>query len=128
MYFCAQIKIINKMKKIFLGLIATLAISFASNAQNAEQRAIQKAEAAAKQCVNDLDFPNGLDFVSTAVAYQICDYRTPNPNYFGYAVTVNGTPKCAPNTFCPQVIYPIATVYVSCSGQVTEVVCGTVAQ
>jgi hypothetical protein len=113
------------MKKIFLGLIASIAISFASNAQNMEQRAINKAEAAARSCVRDLDFPNGLTFVSTAVAYQVCDYMTPNPNYFGYAVTVNGTPKCAPNTYCPQVIYPIATVYVSCSGEVTEVICGT---
>jgi hypothetical protein len=116
------------MKKVILGLIATIAISFASTAQDMEQRAIQKAEAAARQCVNDLDFPNGLEFVSTAAVYQICDYRTPNPNYFGYVVTVNGQPKCAPNTFCPQVIYPIATVYVSCSGEVTQVDCGVVAE
>lgn len=116
------------MKKVFLMVIALVAFSFASNAQNQEQRAINKAEAAAKKCVNELNFPNGMEFVSSAAVYQICDYTTPNPNYFGYVVTVNGAPKCAPNTFCPQVIYPIATVYVSCSGEVTEVVCGTVSE
>jgi hypothetical protein len=126
-YFCTQIKK-TSMKKLILGLIATVAISFASNAQNMEQRAINKAEAAARQCVKDLDFPNGLELVSSANVYQICDYMTPNPNYFGYMVTVNGKPKCAPNTFCPQVIYPIATVYVSCNGEVTEVVCGVSAE
>jgi hypothetical protein len=112
------------MKKLILGLIAVVAITFASNAQNIEQRAINKAEAAARECVRELDFPNGLNFVSNATAYQVCDYMTPNPNYFGYVVQVSGTPRCAPNTLCPQVIYPIATVYVSCSGQVTEVICG----
>lgn len=116
------------MKKILLVFLAIVGFSFASNAQNMEQRAINKAEAAAKKCVNELSFPNGLDFVSTATVYQVCDYSTPNPNYFGYVVTVNGSPKCAPNTICPQVIYPIATVYVSCSGEVTEVQCGTVSE
>ncbi|MES2587952.1 MAG: hypothetical protein V4622_03160 [Bacteroidota bacterium] len=113
------------MKRVLLVIIALVGFSFASNAQNQEQRAINKAEAAAKKCVNELDFPNGLEFVSSATVYQICDYTTPNPNYFGYVVNVNGKQKCAPNTLCPQVIYPIATVYVSCSGEVTEVICGT---
>ncbi len=113
------------MKKLIFILVALVGFSFASNAQNQEQRAINKAEAAAKKCVNELNFPNGLEFVSSASVYQICDYTTPNPNYFGYTVTVNGKPKCAPNTVCPQVIYPVATVYVSCSGEVTDVICGT---
>jgi hypothetical protein len=116
------------MKKVILSIVALVVFSFTSVAQNQEQRAIQKAEAASRSCVNELDFPNGLEFVSSASAYQVCDYSTPNPNYFGYVVTVNGKPRCAPNTFCVQVIYPIATVYVSCSGQVTEVICGTAAQ
>lgn len=118
----------NTIKKSIVALVAIFAFSAAANAQSLEQRAIQKAEASARQCINDLGYPSNLELVSSAEAYQICDYMNPNPNYFGYKVTVYGRTQCPPNMVCIQVIYPIATVYVSCGGDVTQVDCGVVAE
>ncbi len=111
------------MKKLILGAIAVVAISFSSKAQNLEERAINKAEAAARECMRDMDLQNGLHLTSTATANLICDYAHPSPNYFGYVVEVSARPICPPNQVCIQVIYPVATVYVDCIGNVYEVVC-----
>ncbi len=113
------------MKKIFFLFAFILCSTLSVNAQNLEQRAIAKAEAAARQCVNEFNYPNGWEMVSFATAYQICDYRFGgNPNIFGYSVQVAIRPRCAPNQFCIQVIQPLATVLVDCGGEVTEVTCG----
>lgn len=111
------------MKKLILGAIAVLAISFSSTAQDFEQRAMQKAEAASRDCARNLDLPNGYELHSSAVPYVACDYRTGNPNQLGYVVQVWATPNCPPNMICIQVVYPVATVYVDCGGEVVEVIC-----
>ena len=113
------------MKKFFFVLSFILCSTLSVNAQNLEQRAIAKAEAAAQQCLSELDYPNGWEMVSFASVNQVCDYRFGgNPNIFGYVVQVAIRPRCAPNQFCIQVIQPLATVTVSCGGEVTEVNCG----
>lgn len=111
------------MKKLILGVIATVAISFSSMAQDFENRAIQKAEAAARECARNMDLPAGYEFLSVATPYVACDYSTGNPNQLGYVVEVYAQPNCPPNQICIQVIVPVATVYVDCQGQVVEVIC-----
>jgi hypothetical protein len=113
------------MKKIILILTVILCSTLSANAQNLEQRAIAKAEAAAQQCMNELNYPNSWEMVSFATEYQVCDYRFGgNPNIFGYSVQVAVRPRCAPNQYCIQMIQPLATVLVDCSGEVIEVNCG----
>lgn len=114
------------MKKLFAITILTL-FAFVVSAQGpGETRALNKAEAAARQCLNQMNYPNNLTLHSSATVSTICDYIHPNPQYFGYRVTVWGTPNCPPNQYCIQIIYPIATVEVSCTGQVTNVQCGVI--
>lgn len=113
------------MKKIILVLTLILCSSLSLEAQNLEQRAIARAEAAAQQCVNELNYPNGWEMISFASEYQVCDYRFGgNPNIFGYSVQVAIRPRCEPNQNCIQIIQPLATVLVDCGGQVTEINCG----
>ncbi len=113
------------MKKIILGAIAVVAISFSSMAQDMENRARHKAEAASRDCARDLGLPNGYELHSSAEPYMACDYRTGNPNQLGYVVQVWATPNCPPNMLCIQIVYPVATVYVDCGGEVVEVICSS---
>ena len=113
------------MRNVLLVIGVVLLSTFTTSAQNLEQRAISRAEAAAQQCINELDYPNGWELVSLASEYQVCDYRFGgNPNMFGYVVQVAIRPRCAPNQLCIQVILPLATVFVDCGGQVSETICG----
>ena len=113
------------MKKILVLILFAAVFSLDAASQNLEQRAKARAEAAARQCFNEQDYPNGWEMVSYASEYQVCDYRFGgNPNIFGYVVQVAIRPRCAPNQFCVQVIQPLATVFVDCGGQVSEVICG----
>lgn len=117
------------MKKLILIAVVFFAANFSLSAQNMEQRAINRAEAVARQCIAELDFPNNLEFVSAAEPYVACEYRSiPNPNNMGYKVTVFGRTQCPPNLVCIQVIYPIATVYVGCGGAIDRVECGVAAE
>ncbi|MCE3295612.1 MAG: hypothetical protein K0R65_1326 [Crocinitomicaceae bacterium] len=113
------------MRKLILGIIATIAVSFASNAQNLEHRAINKAEAAARECMRGMNLQSDVRLISTATANLIWDYAHPSPNYFGYVVEVSARPICPPNQACIQVIYPVATVYVDCQGNVYDIQCNT---
>jgi hypothetical protein len=111
------------MKKLMLFVFLVFA-AFAVHAQggnnNQEQRARQKAEAAARQCAD----VQGLQLFSSATASTICDYTHPSPNFFGYTVVVWAQPNCPPPNICPAgPVTLLATVEVSCSGQVTHVVC-----
>lgn len=116
------------MKKLFVITVLSL-IAFALQAQGpGEQRALNKAEAAARSCINQLGIPNNLEIHSAATISTVCDYIHPNPQYYGYRVAVWGTPNCPANQPCIQIAYPIAEVEVSCSGQVVSVGCAVVGQ
>lgn len=113
------------MKNLILLILVLFTFSISLSAQNTEQRAINRAEAVARQCVQELGYPSNLVLISSAQPHVACDYRTiPNPNNMGYKVTVYGRTQCPPNLVCIQVIYPIATVYVSCDGSIERVECG----
>lgn len=117
------------MKKLILIAILFLSANFSLSAQNMEQRAINRAEAVARQCIAELDYPSNLELVSSTQPHVACDYRTiPNPNNMGYKVIIWGRTQCPPNNVCIQVIYPIATVYVDCSGAIESVQCGIAAE
>lgn len=113
------------MKKLIFGLLTTVTVAFSSQAQtdNLEQRAINKAIAAARECMRDNDLQNGLELVGYATLNLYCDYFRFNPNYAGYSVEVYARPKCPPNQACIQVIYPVATVWVDCQGNAYQVEC-----
>lgn len=112
------------MKKFILLFVMSLGFTVLMAQNQMEQRACNKAEAAAQECLQTLGL-NNITLHSAATVNQICDYMNPNPQYFGYSVDVWATPNCAPGAICAQVIYPIARVFVSCGGQVTEVQCAT---
>lgn len=110
------------MKKYILFAIfgfSALAMSAQGN-NNQEQRARQKAEAAARQCAN----VQGMEIFSSATVTSICDYTHPSPNYFGYSVEVWATQRCPPNTICPAgPVVLLARVDISCNGDVAAVNC-----
>ncbi len=110
------------MKKTFLILFLAF-FSHKGFSQNLESREKAKAEAASRQCINELNYPNGWELVSFANVNSVCCYRNGNPNTMGYTVDVWIKDRCAPNTFCVQVIYPLATVVLDCNGQVTDITC-----
>lgn len=113
------------MKKLILGLLATVTLAFSSQAQadNIEQRAINKAIAAARECMRDGDLRPGLQLEGYATLNLYCDYFRFNPNYAGFSVEVYARPHCPPNQACIQVIYPVATVWVDCQGNAYQVEC-----
>jgi hypothetical protein len=111
------------MKNLILASVLVF-LGFAAKAQGpGEQRAIARAEAAARDCMRDAGYPANLEIHSSAQVSTICDYFNPNPQYFGYRVTVWGTNPCPPNMYCIQIVYPIATVEISCTGDVSNVQC-----
>lgn len=117
------------MKKIILSIVTILVFALSASAQNSlEQRAINKAEGVARQCLVGNTESNNIEIYSYAVATQICDYANPNPNYFGYTVSVWGYVKCPANIACKVAPFPIATVTVDCGGTVTSVLCGVAEQ
>jgi hypothetical protein len=116
------------MKKLIILALAFFAINLSLSAQNMEQRAINRAEAVARQCIAELGYPSNLELVSSAAPNQSCRYINNNPNDMGYKVVVYGRTQCPPNLVCIQVIYPIATVYVDCSGQIESIECGTASE
>lgn len=110
------------MKKMLLTLSLVLCAAITTFAQDTEQRAINRAEAAARQ---SCEVPAGFELVSYASPYQACDYRlNHNPNNMGYIVYVSAKPECPPNQLCIQVIYPVATVVVNCDLSIQSVTCG----
>ncbi|TNE55409.1 MAG: hypothetical protein EP338_03850 [Bacteroidetes bacterium] len=114
------------MKKLLFGLIATVALSLSVQAQSndIEGRAIHRAEAAARPCLENLNLPSNYELVSYATLNLYCDVFTrPNPNYAGFKVEVYAKPNCPPNQACIQVIYHVATVYVDCQGSAYQVDC-----
>ena len=112
------------MKKLLIGLLTAFTFAFTAQAQNdIEQRAINKAEAAARECLKDSYLGNGIDLVSFATLNLYCDYFRNHPNYAGFSVEVYGRPHCNPNQNCIQVIYPVATVLVDCQGNAYQVDC-----
>ena len=111
------------MKKFILLFVIGLGFSTLMAQNQFEQRAKNKAEAAAQECLRNLNLSN-VTLVSNVSETQICDYMNPNPQYFGYSVTVYAVPNCPGNQNCIQIVYPVATVQVSCSGQVYDVQCG----
>ena len=116
------------MKKLLLISMLSL-FAFALQAQGpGETRAVNKAEAAARSCLHEMGYPNNLTLYSSATVSTVCDYIHPNPQYFGYRVVVCGVPNCPPNQYCIQIAYQIATVEVSCSGQVIDVQCNAAGQ
>lgn len=111
------------MKKLLM-FVCLLLVAFVTHAQsgnnNQEQRARQKAEAAARQCAN----VQGLQLYSSATVSSICDYTHTSPNFFGYTVEVWAQQNCPPPQICPLgPVTLLATVTVSCNGQVSDVVC-----
>jgi len=113
------------MKKFIFLFVIGLGFSTLMAQNQFEQRAKNKAEAAAQECLRNLNLSN-VTLVSNVSQTQICDYMNPNPQYFGYSVIVYAVPNCPGNQNCIQIAYPVATVQVSCSGQVYDVQCGVV--
>ena len=116
------------MKKLIFLALAFFAFNLSLSAQNLEERAINRAESVARQCIAELGYPSNPELVSSAEPTQSCRYINNNPNNMGYKVVVYGRTQCPPNLVCIQVIYPIATVYVDCSGQIERVECGTASE
>ncbi|MFN6013330.1 MAG: hypothetical protein ACK47F_01405 [Flavobacteriales bacterium] len=110
------------MKRMLLTLTVLLTTAMTTFAQDSEQRAINRAEAAARQFC---EVPQGYELVSYTAPYMACDYRlNNNPNTMGYIVYVSAKPNCPPNQLCIQVIYPVATITVNCDLSVDSIICG----
>jgi hypothetical protein len=113
------------MKKLFILLVLGFGAQILMAQGDFELRARNKAEAAARACLGEIGLRPNLHLSSAATVNLICDYFSPNPQYFGYQVEVWAAPNCPPNQPCVQVIYPIATVMVDCQGHVYDVQCNT---
>lgn len=119
------------MKKTILALVLFFGVVAGATAQNDPQRmrAENVATAAARsQCLNQGNYPNGLETFAYAEVNLFCDYFfNSNPNITGYTVTVYAYEKCPPQTLCKPYIFTAATVMVDCNGNVYDVQCGSTA-
>ena len=104
------------MKKLVLA-VALLALSAAPSFAGGDNQTLAVAKQAVNECIQNAK-QAGYDVHGAVETTAICIVSGELKH-----VEFWGTPKCAPNMYCTQVIVPVATVDFGCEGEVVGTTC-----